>query len=413
MKRVALEANILNIIERAREPLLISDIKTNRRLRKEKKKNIKMILNSLIKRKKIESSENGYYWAQKNKKIIHARVTKINKTFGFVREVYTQKEVFIPGGYMLGALPGDKVIIKTAASKSGTLLEGRILVIEEFGKGEYIGKIIDLDGKYFFTSYNMNFPLELKIDQPFLEIYEGMLVRVKIIYRGKDNCEHIAKIEEIMGDTEKPETCCNLILAQNHIRKNFDKQTSKLANILAKKQISEKEYNERLDLRKEMIFTIDGEDSKDLDDAISLKKEENGFWELGVHIADVSYYVKSGSSLDRQAYERGTSIYYADSVIPMLPKDLSNGICSLNQGEERLAFSVIIKLDDNGRIISYVFKKSVIKSKIKGIYQEINKILENEATEQINEKYKEVKENIFLMEQLAELLRKKGLKEGV
>ena len=137
----------------------------------------------------------------------------------------------------------------------------------------------------------------------------------------------------------------------------------------------------RMDLRAIPIFTIDSAETKDIDDAISLQKLENGGYELGVHIADVSHYVRPGSALDNEAYERATSIYYADKVIPMLPTQLSNGICSLNPQEDRFAFSCLMRLDEQGNILGYNFVKSVIRSRVKGVYKEINALLESMAAE--------------------------------
>ena len=135
-----------------------------------------------------------------------------------------------------------------------------------------------------------------------------------------------------------------------------------------------------------MICTIDGADAKDLDDAISVRRTERGF-DLGVHIADVSHYVREDSAVDEEAFLRGTSVYFADRVIPMLPKELSNGACSLNAGEDKLTFSALIRLDDKGEIVSYRFQKTVIHSKVRGVYSEVNRIFSGEADEALLEKY--------------------------
>ena len=173
-------------------------------------------------------------------------------------------------------------------------------------------------------------------------------------------------------------------------------------------KITDKDIYGRLDLRDKIIFTIDGADTKDIDDAVSVEKAENG-WKLGVHIADVSHYVKPNSELDKDAFLRGTSIYYANKVIPMLPKELSNGICSLNPNEDRLAFSCLMELDEDGKLTKYKFSKTVIRSRVKGVYSEINKILDcrddvSKIPADIAEKYAGLTDTIFLMQQLAEIL---------
>ena len=162
------------------------------------------------------------------------------------------------------------------------------------------------------------------------------------------------------------------------------------------------EAAKRLDLRGIPIFTIDSAETKDIDDAISLMKTQNGGYELGVHIADVSHYVRPDTALDKEAYERATSIYYADKVIPMLPTQLSNGICSLNEGEERLAFSCLMQLDESGNIHSYQFVKSVIRSRVKGVYKEINALLDGSNDPALVTKYKDVMAQLPAMTELYE-----------
>lgn len=175
--------------------------------------------------------------------------------------------------------------------------------------------------------------------------------------------------------------------------------------------IHPKELAARLDLRGEDIFTIDGADTKDIDDAISLKKLEDG-WLLGVHIADVSYYVTAGSPLDQEAFERGNSVYFPGSVVPMLPPELSNGICSLNPGEDRLAFSALVELGEDTSIRSYRFVKSVIRSQVKGVYSEINTLYDGTASPEIQEKYGELKDTLFLMKDLASRLAQDRTRRG-
>ena len=181
--------------------------------------------------------------------------------------------------------------------------------------------------------------------------------------------------------------------------------------LIEKAGIKAKEIAGREDLRHMPIFTIDGADTKDIDDAISIEKTKNGFT-LGVHIADVSYYVKKGTPLDMEAYQRGTSIYIADRVIPMLPKQLSNGICSLNPNVDRLAFSCLMNLDKNGIITDFRFAKTVIRSRVQGVYTEVNKILADEADDTIKAKYADVIGQIPVMNELFEILKDNRVKRG-
>ena len=411
----ALEKHIIAILSDSHKPLSINDIIKIMLLQKNMAKRIKDILKKLAKKKLINKSDNNLFWDPMNNNIIYATVTKINSTFGFVKVINSGEEIFIPGRYMLGALPGDTVIISKEENKSKNLSEGKILIITSFTEGIYNGRVKKLNideyrDEFFFSSLEINFPLKI-IDYD-NNLKENQLIKVNVIHRGRDIIDHSAVVISYIGDALNPEDCCKLIMQQRNIRTEFDKRCLYEADYIASMVISEEEQGNRIDLTNEMIFTIDSEDSKDLDDAISISRSKEGYWNLGVHIADVSYYVKQGSNLDQEAFDRGTSIYYADKVIPMLPKELSNGICSLNPMENRLAFSALLKLDTEGTILSYEFKKTIIKSKVKGIYKEINQILEATENEQIKEKYSQVRDKIFLMSEFADILTRKRFERG-
>ena len=176
-------------------------------------------------------------------------------------------------------------------------------------------------------------------------------------------------------------------------------------------EVSLSDMEGRIDLRDKMIFTIDGDDTKDIDDAISIEELDNGNYKLGVHIADVSYYVKEGSELDKAAMERGTSVYLVDRVIPMLPHQLSNGICSLNPEVERLSVSCVMEIDTNGKVVDYEIFPSVIKSRIQMTYKKVNSVLDKNI---IPEGYEPYVETLRKMASLAKILRKaKEIKVGI
>ncbi|MDR3552131.1 MAG: VacB/RNase II family 3'-5' exoribonuclease, partial [Clostridia bacterium] len=202
--------------------------------------------------------------------------------------------------------------------------------------------------------------------------------------------------------------CCGAVLGRLHIRREFPAEVLAEARQAAART---ENFSGRLDLRGSVILTIDGADSKDLDDAISLEKRGEG-WLLGVHIADVSHYVKAGSQLDAEALRRGTSIYYADSVIPMLPKELSNGICSLNPNEDRPAFTALMELDAQGAMQGCEIKKTVIRSRVKGVYSEINRIFDASADDALQEKYAQVAPSLKMMRALAHTLTLRRLARG-
>jgi ribonuclease R len=206
-------------------------------------------------------------------------------------------------------------------------------------------------------------------------------------------------------------SCALCVVEINGLTPVFPPQVIMEARNVSDYSRIDKEIPKRLDLRDLPIFTIDGADTKDIDDAISVTRTKNGY-ELGVHIADVSHYVLPKSELDNEAFKRGTSVYYANRVIPMLPKELSNGICSLNPGEDRLAFSCIAQLDKQGHITSYKFAKTVIRSRVKGVYSEINEMLEGYNSRSNSVKYEQVADQLPVMLELADILKATRLERG-
>ena len=240
---------------------------------------------------------------------------------------------------------------------------------------------------------------------------EGDKVLVKIASRAQRHSFHKVEIVQTFGDSQSAQVCCQAVLASYNARLTFDEETMAQARKIAEEGVPLSELTDRMDLTGMDIFTIDSADSKDLDDAVSLQRDDE-HWYLGVHIADVSHYVRPGTPLDLEAYRRGTSIYYADQVIPMLPKELSNGICSLNPDEVRLTFSALVTLKLSGEIEGFRFVKSYIRSRVKGVYAEINTILDGSASPEVLKKYNQLIPQIQLMQQLAQILRKRRFDRG-
>ena len=236
---------------------------------------------------------------------------------------------------------------------------------------------------------------------------EGHKVLVKITGRIKDNKYH-GEVVKILGHKNDPGVDILSIVAKYGIHDTFSDEVMKEVDELPNEVLPE-EYDGRRDLRDVEIFTIDGDDTKDIDDAISIKKLDNGNYSLGVHIADVSYYVKENTKLDDEAYERGTSVYLADRVIPMLPHKLSNGICSLNPGVDRLAMSCVMEIDHKGDVVSYDIFESVIKSRKQMTYKNVNKYLEEGI---VPEGYEPFTNSLSLMEELAKILRANKERRG-
>ncbi len=338
-----------------------------------------------------------------------AVISRLNKTFGFAVLSDNDQEIFIPGKYLKGALPGDKVQVRYIPSRREGSLEGEVVTISEPGPGEFSGMLVLDEGQFAVLPDSFaRFPIPVVKGKP-SGCEPGDKVAARIVLRGLRHADHRCRILESFGNSAKAASCAKALLKLNGIHEEFPPQALEQTEKIAERGIKPSDWKNRLDLRDEVIFTIDSADSKDLDDAVSLSWQGDSY-RLGVHIADVSHYVAGGSPLDQEAFERGTSLYYADQVVPMLPQALSNGICSLNPGEDRLAFSALLTVSKEGELLDFDFRKSVIRSRVKGVYSEINKILTGEAPQEILEKYQGLTDTLALMEELADILtaRKRG-----
>lgn len=338
-------------------------------------------------------------------------VSRIVNTFGFVNLDETHEEMFIPGKFLMGAMPGDQVLVLAQPSK-GTLPEGEIIKIVKEGSSQFIGTLKrDKLSNYYIQADNLvkqPLPITKKLIKG-AKVEDKVLCR--IIERGERHSEHVPEVLVSYGDSQTAANCAKALLDINGIELEFSPEILSLAKQLNEQDITEKEIAPREDLRGELIFTIDGADTKDIDDAVSICRRGD-FYELGVHIADVSYYVAENSIIEAEAFERGTSIYYANRVIPMLPPALSNGICSLNPGVDRLSFSCIMVVSDTGKLVDFSFKKSIIHSRVKGVYDEINQIIAGTETPEIKEKYALLYDKIKLMKELADILTRNKHSRG-
>ena len=324
------------------------------------------------------------------------------KGFGFVDIDDSDVDVYISEDHMNGALHNDIVLVEITSKKGIDRLEGRVVKIINREKDTYVGEI-NFEGDTGIVSLDDN-KLKIKVQIPrdkSMNAVDGHKVVVRL---GKriDNSRFMGEVVEIIGHKNDPGIDILSIVKKYNIETDFpDDVKEQLKNIPS--EVSEEECKNRRDLRNEMIFTIDGDDTKDIDDAVSIHRKPNGNYVLGVHIADVSYYVKEGSPLDNDAMERGTSVYLVDRVIPMLPHELSNGICSLNPNVSRLAISCVMEFDSHGKQIDYEIFESVIKSRIQMTYKKVNSILEKNI---VPEGYEEYADSLRMMADLAQILRK-------
>lgn len=328
------------------------------------------------------------------------------KDFGFV-DIEGDEDVFVHASNMNGAIHKDKVVVEIT-SKNGLKLEGRIVKIVNRDIKQMVGEVIYQDGAPHLKLDEEKVKLNIILDKYHMKnAMEGHKVLVKVTNKLGGNT-YLGEVIKVLGHKNDPGVDILSIVYKYGIEDTFsDEALKELDNI--PDEVEEKEMIGRRDLRDHMIFTIDGNDTKDIDDAIEVKKLENGHYELGVHIADVSHYVKEGTALYNDAMERGTSVYLADRVIPMLPHKLSNGICSLNPGVDRLAMSCVMEIDENGNTVNYDIFESVIQSKKQMTYECVNKILEENI---IPKGYQEFVETLKTMKELAHILRKNKKEKG-
>lgn len=340
---------------------------------------------------------------------VEATLISLSKNFGFARPDSGGDDIFIHGSALQGALVGDRIIVGDIR-KDDRGPSGRVRRIVEHKPAQTTGTVsITDEGIELIPDNAIRYNLRMRErDLNGAKNGDKVMASLEQDYRGD---WAYASVKKVFGSGRTARVCADAIVEQYGIPHVFPQEVLDEAERVGNEPISDEEYTKRLDLRGEPIFTIDSKDAKDLDDAISVKRTDFGYT-LGVHIADVSHYVKEGSAIDEEAINRGTSVYFADRVIPMLPEVLSNGACSLNAGTDKLAFSALIELDKEGRITKYDFKKTIINSKVRGVYSEVNEILDGTASEEILNKYAPVMESLMSAKELADILKANSAARG-
>lgn len=340
---------------------------------------------------------------------VEATLVSLSKNFGFARPDGGGDDIFIHGSALQGALVGDRIIVGDIR-KDDRGPSGRVRRIVEHKPAQTTGTVsITDEGIELIPDNAIRYNLRMRErDLNGAKNGDKVMASLEQDYRGD---WAYASVKKVFGSGRTARVCADAIVEQYGIPHVFPQEVLDEAERVGNEPISDEEYAKRLDLRGELIFTIDSKDAKDLDDAISVKRTDFGYT-LGVHIADVSHYVKEGSAIDEEAINRGTSVYFADRVIPMLPEVLSNGACSLNAGTDKLAFSALIELDKEGHITKYDFKKTIINSKVRGVYSEVNEILDGTASEEILNKYAPVMESLMSAKELADILKANSAARG-
>ena len=358
----------------------------------------------------IYCSNKGRYMMLEDSHLRKGTLRANKKGFGFVEIENMEDDVYIAPENMNGAIHDDIVLVEITSKMNLDRLEGRILKVIKRQVERYIGEInFDSKGKGHITLDDSKIKLNIEVaKEDSLNAVDGHKVVVELLKKLNNNLRYSGKVVEIIGHKNDPGVDILSIVYKYKINTEFPVDVKEEVKTLPM-EVRDIDMIGRRDLRNMEIFTIDGDDTKDIDDAISIEKMSNGHYKLGVHIADVSYYVKEGSPLDNEAMERGTSVYLVDRVIPMLPHELSNGICSLNPNVDRLAISCVMEFDHDGRQLDYEIFPSVIRSRIQMTYKKVNSILEDNN---IPEGYEPYEQSLRLMVELADILRKMKVKRG-
>ena len=387
---------------------------------KEEYQNFTIILKKLEEDYKIRKNRKSKYSLMEKDKFYEGVFRANEKGFGFVKIDGITEEIYISRSNTKGSLDGDKIIIEIINNDSerNAHKEGKVVKIISHEKNEIVGTFTNSKNFGFVVPDNKNFGTDIFISKKNInKAKNNDKVVVKITKYPEKGKNAEGEIVEILGNINQAGVDMLSLIKDYNLPYEFPEDVIKEAKAILT-EIDKKEIDKRTDFRNEEIFTIDGEDAKDLDDAVQVKKLDNGNYELGVHIADVSYYVKENSKLDKEAIVRGTSIYMLDRVIPMLPKELSNGICSLNQGEDRLTISVIMEINKEGQVISSNITKGIINVTRRMNYSDVaillkdEKEIHNKKQLEVIKKYNPYIEHFRRMEELAHILKNRREKRG-
>ena len=403
--------DIINILKNSDKALTIYELQEKLDLhRVDEVKELSDELRKLEEDTVIYCSNKGRYMMLEDSHLRKGTLRANKKGFGFVEIENMEDDVYIAPENMNGAIHDDIVLVEITSKMNLDRLEGRILKVIKRQVERYIGEInFDSKGKGHITLDDSKIKLNIEVAKDnSLNAVDGHKVVVELLKKLNNNLKYSGKVVEIIGHKNDPGVDILSIVYKYKINTEFPVDVKEEVKTLPM-EVRDIDMIGRRDLRNMEIFTIDGDDTKDIDDAISIERLNNGHYKLGVHIADVSYYVKEGSPLDNEAMERGTSVYLVDRVIPMLPHELSNGICSLNPNVDRLAISCVMEFDHDGKQLDYQIFPSVIRSRIQMTYKKVNSILEDNI---IPEEYVPYEKSLRLMAELADILRKMKIKRG-
>lgn len=404
-----MKEKILSILEESDKALSIDELDSALNLNTiEETKEFSDALRELEDSYEIYRSNKNRYMLLENSNLRKGILRMNKKGFGFVEVSGEEEDIFIAPDNINKALNNDTVIVEILNKNSGEKREGRIVKTLERDLSTIVGEIYFKKDKGYIIPDDKKLDIQLEIDRDKSHgAVDGHKVVVKILRNITKN-RYKGEVVRIIGHKNDPGVDILSIVCKYEINDTFPEEVIEELDSIPE-EVREQDKKGRKDLTDVTIFTIDGDDTKDIDDAISVEKLKNGNYKLGVHIADVSYYVKEGSPLDKEAMDRGTSVYLVDRVIPMLPHKLSNGICSLNPGVERLAISCVMEIDNNGKTVDYEIFPSIIKSRLQMTYKKVNQVIEKD---EIPEGYEPFVNDLKLMDELSQIIRKAKINRG-
>ena len=405
----AMKEKILSILKESDKALSIDELDSALNLNTiEETKAFSDALRELEDSYEIYRSNKNRYMLLENSNLRKGILRMNKKGFGFVEVSGEEEDIFIAPDNINKALNNDTVIVEILNKNSGEKREGRIVKTLERDLSTIVGEIYFKKDKGYIIPDDKKLDIQLEIDRDKSHgAVDGHKVVVKILRNITKN-RYKGEVVRIIGHKNDPGVDILSIVCKYEINDTFPEEVIEELDSIPE-EVREQDKKGRKDLTDVTIFTIDGDDTKDIDDAISIEKLKNGNYKLGVHIADVSYYVKEGSPLDKEAMDRGTSVYLVDRVIPMLPHKLSNGICSLNPGVERLAISCVMEIDNNGKTVDYEIFPSIIKSRLQMTYKKVNQVIEKN---EIPEGYEPFVNDLKLMDELSQIIRKAKINRG-
>ncbi|MBM7582686.1 ribonuclease R [Caldicoprobacter guelmensis] len=411
-----IKEKILEILdEDKRPPMYIEQLMEVLGISPGEKRMLQSILNEMVKDGQIIQTKKKKYALPEKLGYIIGRIQGNPRGYGFlIPDDPAEEDVYISAENMNGAMHNDRVIVRLLSNVYGyPSREGEVYKVLERANKTIVGTF-EANGK---GHHGFVVPDDPRIGMDvFVPSIDGVDVRtgykvVVEVYKWPEQRRNpVGRIIEVLGHKDDAGVDVLSIIRQYKLPEKFPAEVEAAAAEVSQ-TVREEDMVGRQDFRHLRTFTIDGADAKDFDDAVSLEIMDNGHFLLGVHIADVSHYVKEGSPIDREAYLRGTSVYLVDRVIPMLPPELSNGICSLNPNEDRLAISVMMEINEEGKVVDYQIYESVIRSKMRMIYEEVNRVLEDNDQELLP-KYAEFLEDLRNMQRLSEILHRRRMRRG-